>query len=393
MPSLYLTQGKGEFVRRQLASGEIQDVCRCKWNADFAKACIAQVHGAYLAEVIRNNGKYDEGSMPQKRREHGINHRCDYCYSYTNWGQVTPRKVDLSTMADFADKKPEIVRIGKNVECGHPFYIPTLVDFLEVCEVFNTKIIFPTKMLPYGQEGTDYLAKFRFEDLPEGRDLARMLKKVGGVVHYSIGADCLEAGSVSQGFTNEWRVEQANRYRRAGVNVDLTLVCAVTQSLEENKKAGFYTAEALAAARKYRIPARILPIRLKSNKLAIKVTECSRSELTESNPALPGHENPKHGTWRRRPNNELVPMILHPDFKALYESGIGICGEVGEEEYCDDCNLCPECTRRIEFKVSEKPEIDYSRKVDAKARKSWLQKEKIKAAKERDKPQLKLDLK
>ena len=58
MVSLKLTEGKGEFVRRKLPSGEIQDVCKCKWNADFAKACIAQVHGAYLNEVIRNNGKY-----------------------------------------------------------------------------------------------------------------------------------------------------------------------------------------------------------------------------------------------------------------------------------------------------------------------------------------------
>ncbi len=386
MPSLYLTEGKGEFVKRKLPNGEIQDICKCKWNADFARACIAQVHGAYLEEVIRNQGRYDQGSL-LKRKEHGIDHRCDYCYSYTNWGQVTPREVDLKTIADFAEKKPEIVRIGKNVECGHPFYIPTLIDFLEVCKVFNTQVIFPTKMLPYGQEGADYLAKIRFEDIPSGRDLARILKKVGGVIHYSIGADSLESGAVSQGFSNEWRIEQARRYNRAGLNVDLTIVCDVTQSLLANEKAGFAVKQALIASKQYCLPARFIPLRIGSKALAVKVTSHPMKELREMHPSLPGFEINGSGLWIKRKNNDIYPARMHSDFQELYDGGVGICGAVGEEENCDDCNLCKNV--RIKFNVHEMPKVDYSRKVNAERRYSWINRDKIKAIKERDKPQLK----
>jgi hypothetical protein len=353
MPQIFLTEGKGEYVRRVLASGEVEDVCRCKWNADFAKACIAQVHGAYIEEVIRNGGKYDAGSMPKKRREHGINHRCQYCYSYTNWGQVTPRTVGDKTEKEFQDKKPAIVRIGKNVECGHDFYVPTLLQFLELCKKYDAQIIFPTKMLRFQEE------------------VAESLRQVGGVVHYSIGADCLERGAVSQGYNNSWRLQQARKYREAGVNLDLTVVCDVTQSLAGNVKAGFFVQRALDIAQTERLVARIIPIRIKSNKLAIKVTGHSRGELLSQHPNLPTWDNLSQGMWERRPNNELRPLVLHPDFRGLYESGIGICGEIGDYEYCDDCHICPSCPKRIVFPVSQKPKVVYTRKLDAKQRKSW----------------------
>jgi hypothetical protein len=365
-------EGKGEFVKRRLPGGEIQDVCRCKWNADFAKACIAQVHGAYLEEVVRNNGRYDKGSMPEKRRGYGIDHRCDYCYSYTNWGQVTPRLIDDVTEQEFRDKRPEIVRIGKNVECGHPFYISTLISFLELCQKYGAGIIFPTKMLPFQEK------------------LVSKLKSAEGAIHYSICADRFESGAVSQGFTNEWRVEQARRYHERKVNADLTIVCDVTQSIADNKKAGFYIANALGSAKKYGITARILPLRIHSNTLAKSVTGLSLQALRNSHPSFPGFEHQNQGKWRERGNNEIAPLVLHPDFQELYDSGLGICGEVGEDEYCDDCNLCPSCPSRIVFPLKEKPEVDYSRKVMAKDRREWRNREKIKIEKEREKKQMNL---
>ena len=390
--SLKLMEGKGEFVKRKLPSGEIQDICRCKWNADFAKACIAQVHGAYLEEVIRNNGRYDKGSMPEKRRGYGIDHRCEYCYSYTNWGQVTPRVIDDVAEQEFRDKRPEIVRIGKNVECGHPFYIPTLIPFLELCQKYGAGIIFPTKMLPFIQPGekTQILSDYSELNIFTDGDLTSKLKKVGGVIHYSICADRFESGAVSQGFTNEWRVEQARRYHEKKVNVDLTIVCDVTQSVADNERAGFYVAHALNSAKKYGLIARILPIRIHSNKLAKSVTGLSMQALRNKHPSFPGFEHQNQGKWRKRGNNEIAPLVLHPDFKELYDSGLGICGEIGEDEYCDDCNLCPSCPSRIVFPLREKPEVDYSRKVMAKDRREWRNREKRKIEKEKEKNQMKL---
>lgn len=373
MVSLILTKGKGEFIRRKLSNGEIQEICKCKWNADFSKACIAQVHGAYLEEVIRNNGRYDKGSMPAKRKKHGIDKRCDYCYAYTNWGQVTPRIVDKTTEQEFSDKKPEIVRIGKNVECGHPFYIPTLINFLKLCEKYQTQIIFPTKMLPFEKEVSNYLIK------------------ASGALHYSIGADRFEEGAVTQGFTNQWRIEQAKKYHDAGMNTDLTIVCDLTSSLEDNAKVGFSVMDALEASRRYGIPARFIPIRIGSNKLAKEITGHTMKELRNTQPSLPGYELEKSGLWMKRGNNDIYPTRLHPDFQGLYDSGIGICGAIGEEENCDDCNLCSGV--RIKFNLDEIPLMDYTLKVNAKRRYSWMNKEKIKAEKERHRHQKEFEFK
>lgn len=370
MVSLLLTEGKGEFVKRKLASGEIQEICKCKWNADFAKACIAQVHGAYLEEVIRNNGKYDKGSMPAKRKEHGIDKRCDYCYSYTNWGQVTPRIVDKKTEQEFLDKKPKIIRIGKNVECGHEFYIPTLMDFLKLCKKYSSQIIFPTKMLKYNEE------------------VARELINVGGALHYSIGADKLESGVVSQGCTNEWRIDQAKKYFQRGMNADLTIVCDVTRSIEANTESGFAVETALNISKQIGIPARVIPLRISSNNLARAVTGHSMAELRNKLPALPGYEIASSGLWIKRANNDIYPCKMHSDFERAYEAGLGLCGAIGEEENCDHCNLCQNV--RIKFNLDEIPKVDYSRKVNTRDRYTWKHREKIKAEKEQDKKQLKL---
>jgi len=370
-----LREGKGAYVRRVMPDGSIKDICECIWNADFSfRGCIAQVHGAYMDEVIRNNGRYDEGTIPAKRKEHGINHVCEYCYVYGNWGKVTPRVVNELTRKDFEEHKPRFVRLGKDTDCGHDIYIPTLIDFLDLCKEFESKIIFPNKMLRYRKE------------------VAKKIKENGGVVHRSIGGDRFEPGCVSQGYTNEWRVEQARLNFLEGVNEDLTIVCDVTQSLKANHNAGFYVLEALEAASRYGITKRILPIRINSEKLAMMVTGHSMRELRSIHSPLPGYELPLQGLWRRRGNNEIAPNLLHQDFKALYDSGVGICGEIGDDEYCDKCNLCPSKPVRIVFALSEKPRVVYTKKVDAKRRKNWKDREKLKAAKERDKLQGKLDL-
>lgn len=368
-----LREGKGAYVRRKLPNGEIIDICDCIWNADFSiRGCAAQVHGAYMAEVVRNNGKYDKGSLPAKRREHGVDHTCDYCYAYQNWGQITPRAINESTEREFQKKQPKIIRLGKDTECGHDIYVPALMSFLDLCLKYNTRIIFPTKML-----------RFR-------KDVAEKLRQVGGAVHRSIGADRFEKGVVSQGYSNAWRVEQARLDFQAEINEDLTIVCDVTQSLQANQRAGFYVVRALLDAEKFGLVARIIPLRINSEKLARAVTGHSFRELRNIQPSLPGYEMPLQGLWRKRGNNELAPNFLHSDFESLYRAGIGICGEVGDMEYCDKCNLCPSSPERIVFPLSEKPRVEYTMKVDAKGRRDWKNKEKRIAEKEQDRMQLKL---
>ena len=135
-----------------------------------------------------------------------------------------------------------------------------------------------------------------------------------------------------------------------------------------------------------------LPIRLNSEKLARMVTGHSMKELRNVHPSFDGYEMPLSGRWRKRGNNELAPNYLHPDFEKLYEEGVGICGEIGENEYCDKCNLCPTKSVRIVFPLSEKPKVVYDKKVDARGRRDWKNKEKNKIKKEQDAKQGKLGL-
>ncbi len=373
--SVRLKEGKGAFVRRALANGGVENVCECIWNADFSfRGCIAQVHGDYLNEVLRNGGQYDAGTIPAKWALKGVDHTCDYCYAYGNWGKVGSRVVDDMTRRDFEQSKPEYVRLGKDTECGHDSYIPALMDFLDLCKEFGSKVIFPTKMLGYRH------------------DVAQKLAENGGVVHRSIGGDRYESGAVSQGYTNSWRVEQARLDSLAGVNEDLTIVCDVTRSILDNQKSGFYVAEALKASEEFGIPVRFIPLRLNAERLARKVTGQSMQGLRDTNTPLPGYEVPLRGLWRTRGNNELAPNSLHPDFQRLYDEGIGICGEVGDLEYCDKCNLSPGKPIRIVFPLSQKPKVVYDRKVGAKGRWGWKNREKIRAQRAQDKLQGKLDL-
>ena len=52
----------------------------------------------------------------------------------------------------------------------------------------------------------------------------------------------------------------------------------------------------------------------------------------------------------RKEKNKRIPRYFHSDFKKLVDEGMGVCGTIGESEYCDDCNLTD---RRLVFPVSE----------------------------------------
>ncbi len=257
MASVRLTPGKGAFHIRKLLDGSLENACLCVHNADFSvSGCMAQVPGPLVEMVMGGNGSYPEEERESLKQKNGgrlPDMRCIYCYAKRhNTGKATPLDVDEGTIAEFEEKRPEIVRLGKNTEVGHLLYRKTLVDFLSLCEKFKTQIIMPTKMLEFD---------LRLVDL---------FREVGGVVLYSIGYDELEQGAGSQGFYNAWRVRQAEAYHQAGVNTALTVVCDVTSSIDANAKKG--SAIKLALNSLPSLPKRILPMRLISKKLARKVT-------------------------------------------------------------------------------------------------------------------------
>jgi hypothetical protein len=338
MAELRLVKGKADFVRRQNPDGTIENVCICEDNADFSLACIGQVPGSLLQEVVMNNGCYDEDKIDEHREKIGIDKRCDYCYARRkNWGKVTPKIIGEKTRQQFEEEKPKIIRLGKNTECGHYFLREQLIQFLELCKEHGTGLIFPTKMLEFDEQ------------------IAGLLKDTNSVVNYSICNDSFELGPVSQGFSNAWRVEQAEKYKNEGVNITTTLTCDVTTSLEGNLKYGFAINEILKAKEKGLI-IRLLPLRLYSKRVCLKATGEKWEDIVM--PKDWKNTFDFEFIWRyvKKEGNGAVPLFFHEDFIKFISEGIGICGRVGEIEYCDKCNLEKEV--RINFPVSEIPKVE-----------------------------------
>lgn len=376
--------GKGEAVRRRNPeTKDIENICECWYNADFSRGCIAQVHVDLLQEVLDNNGVYATMENFDRYKKQGlINQRCNYCYAFRNTGNVLPREVNEKTRASFIEHNPKYVRIGKLTEAGHPYYFEELMKFFSMCQEYGTQIIFPTKMFPFGIEGALETKNFSYQNnpvvaklskkinMPSGKEISRELNKTGGSLMYSIGYDKEEHGPALQGFTNEWRIKQAIKYFINNVNVSLTVVCDVTQSIKENTKKGSLIEDALFANKTIGLNLRILPLRPNSREIAGRLCSGSWGDIVYRNhtqvlsgiegffdfPVVDGIEQ---RPYKRRGNNDIIPRIFHPDFKRLYNRGVGFCGIVEGYEHCDKCNLSQE---RIEFKEEELVQIDYSKK-------------------------------
>jgi len=391
--------GKGAAVRRSLPSGEIVNICECRYNADFSRGCIGMVDVSLLQEAIDNHGKYAPGNLDKYKAADLTNNKCTYCYAYSNTGNILPRKVNEKTRASFLEHEPDVIRIGKLTEPGHPYYHQTLMAFLDLCCEYGSALIFPNKMLAFGIDGVREsqerardknsvnLRLAQRLEMASGEVIAKKLRDTHSTLLYSLGWDSEEKGAVSQGFTNDWRINQALAYSKAGVNTSLTIVCDVTSSIEENHQRGSPIKRALGL--KDCLNVRLLPLRPKAKNMPI-ICGGSREELRgdATNPPLPGMGDLLHIAqphYAKRGNQEDYALVLHSDFQELKEQGMGICGTVGETEYCDKCNLekYSKEESRVEFPASEIPPIDYSNK---KGKKNKLGKQKKLQLEEKKKP-------
>ncbi|MDO8623414.1 MAG: hypothetical protein Q7R52_04150 [archaeon] len=351
MTQLKLVLGKAEFLNRRLPSGETDKFCVCKYNADLAWACISQVYGELIREVVENGGKYASTENIREYRKRGIlDGRCFYCYAKGtgrgNWGRVTPKTIGELTRQEFEEKRPEIIRIGKLVECGHYFYRENLLNFFDLCKEYGARVVFPNKMLEFNE------------------DVAKVLLETNSVLNFSICNDSLEPGAVSQGYTNLWRIKQAELYDKSGVNTTLTITCDITNSIQGNIEKGFSIEKALEAKEKG-MTIRLLPLRLNSKKLCYETTgklwdETVLPSAKQCKGTLDLFVKEHEWLFAKRGNNESYPLFFHPDFQNLVDNGIGVCGRIGDCEYCDKCNLQKEV--RIKFPTSEIIPVVYNNK-------------------------------
>ena len=358
MASVRLTSGKGDFHIRKFPDGSLENACLCVHNADFSSGCLAQVHGKVLLDsVMGNNGCYTEETLVKFKKKGKIpDKRCGYCYAKRhNSGRAIPSEVDDVTIADFEKYKPEIVRLGKNTEVGYQLYRPQLVKFLELCKRprFETKIIMPTKVLEFDPK------------------LAKLFREVGGTVSYSVGYNGLEQGLGSQGFHNQWRIEQAEAYHKAGVNAALTVVCDVTASIDENAQRGSSIKLALNSS----VPMRILPMKLISKGIAKVVTGHDWADLKtvekwerlkktgqlflgDSEQYRPDvAERIQMAPYSQVGNNVLVANFYHSDFQEFMDKNSS-CGRIGDIERCDNCLVYP-ASMNFSFHKEELVPVQY----------------------------------
>lgn len=368
-----LKSGKADFVTRRLPNGKKEKVCLCDYNADFSvRGCISQVPGHLVQDVIDNNGQYSEEVKKKLRDENNgklPSEQCLYCYAKRhNYGRVTPIGVGEKTRKDFEEKKPEFVRVGKNNEAGHPLYRDNLLEFMELCKEFGSRVILIQKMLEFDKR------------------VARLFQKTDSVIQYSIGWDKLEPGACSQGFTNAWRIKQARKYARAGVNTTLTIVCDVTSSIEDNIKRGNAIGLALRKT-KTDITRRLIPLRIEDKRVCLETTGMDWEEVKHSKPfPEDGHASFLSDEYTEEleraadqipysleAGGKLIARFFHPDFHGFRDS-LSVCGRVGDTEYCDKCNLGLE---RVSFPVSELVKVQYADEK-RESRKKYREKKKHK---------------
>lgn len=380
--------GKADQVRRlNPQTGKIEQICLCGHNLDLSRGCSGQVTSDRLAEVLANHGTYSCETIRACKQggEKLPNDKCSYCYGAgNNGGTILPRVINEKTEKGFREQFENIpvgeryVRFGKLTEPGFIYQFETMTGALALCKKYKAKIIFTTKMLPFGIEGiietgnSDLIKLAGDVGLPSGEKMADIFKEVGGSLLYSLGFDCLEGGPVSLGFTNSWRMRQGLEYHKAGMNTSFTVVCDVSSSIKDNTLRGSVIEDALMARRESGINVRILPIRPNSKIVGKVVTGKERQKVIYSPQRIlnnfEGHR-PDFGDFpvidgieqkpyrrKKKGSKELLPRYFHADFQRLVQEGIGVCGTVGDMEYCDRCNVD---NGRIVFPVVEISVAEY----------------------------------
>jgi hypothetical protein len=224
---------------------------------------------------------------------------CDYCYAkylYRN-NSYRPKEIRESEFKRIATQYPaHILRLGKNVECGHLRTRPQLYQVLEYCVKYKMRPVVTSKVLEFD------------------RKVADLVTAANGVVHLSLGRDEDESGAVAQGATNSWRLSQAVKYKRYGCPTQVRIVADVT------------------------LPMNAL------HKRALKVMGGSRGILlTPLHYTNKSHFESmrKDITWDEAKSTELYsyvkgdlrPNRIHSDWDATKER----CGVVAGREYCNNC--------------------------------------------------------
>jgi len=231
---------------------------------------------------------------------------CSYCYAAYLY-KKDPNAYRVKTIKESEFKKISekyghaangdglILRLGKNVECGHKKTRAQLYQVLEYCVKYNLRPVVTSKLLEFDKRVADLVIASR------------------GVVHISLGDDTLETGAVRQGATNRWRLAQAIRYKRYGAPVQVRIVSDVTLAMNEFHE-------------------RVFEHMGSRGILLTPLHYTNKSDFAHYHQDITWDEAKKTGLFSYT-HGDLRPNKIHKDWAKVKER----CGTVAGKEYCNNC--------------------------------------------------------
>jgi hypothetical protein len=300
-----LKGGKQDFV----------DVCSLDANLDFSWGCISGFVNNFLdvfAECKYCYASFQHTTFAKNmidvagRREQLRDELLGNCY-------LAPNK-DPSKKQEPLGRPVRTLRLGKRTECGSKYTLDHLIATLEVCAETRTRTVMPTKALEFNKE------------------IAKLEKRTKSSVLYSIGFDELERGACSHGWDNKFRMEQAVKYREAGVNSSLYLMIDAHHAPKKREL------DILEFAKKYNLNVQLLSIVIPSKNLAEKMTGMSWEDLKR--PA--GFFSKINGGYNYLSQGKLRPQKVHKFYLNLVKNNSGnirMCHHDERKTYCGNCFL------------------------------------------------------
>ena len=313
-----VTSGKSSF----------EPSCGLEANLDFSGGCISTCMGGSTEGDYVIEGLLD------------VFAECAYCYAdyqhKTFWKtmiEFTKEQLKDELMGNchleydspLKHGRPiKILRLGKTTETGSKFTRDSLMKTLETCIETGTRVVMPTKYLEYDN------------------DVADLLKKTNSSLLYSIGWDELERGPCMHGCDNEFRLEQAVKYREAGVNSNIYLLIDLPHPPSNREH------DVLDFAEKNNIPVQLLPIRIQNKETAQFITGMTWDELRKPSSDPQGYMNgivkKSRGGYLKlgAGNGRLVAQEKDPFWLNIVGNNKGdvrMCHHDQTETYCGNCFL------------------------------------------------------
>jgi len=317
-PKRLLWGGKSDFVKE----------CKLEANLDYFKGC--------FSGFIPEQGAYFDGQFFHNYFSIPF-FECGYCYAEFNHKSFpkTVYKIDQQKLKQELlgkakltfnsekeiGRKIKILRLGKRTESWTPFNHEDFLKTLETCVETGTSCIIPTKFMQFN------------------KDIANLLIKTNSVPLFSSNGNDkiseLELGPNAHGAIPEWRIEQAFKYKEAGVNSSIYLQIIANQPPTQKE---LQIIEQTDYGKK--LPIQLLPLRMRKN-----ITKALTGETFEHLSEQKNQITAEYGDSNQRGDyikegRMLLVKHIHPFWLNLVKQNnerIRLCHHDDESVYCGSC--------------------------------------------------------